>query len=133
MSGDDDEGFSEIMVLLFSVDFVYITKDSYTANQVLAMEREVLASLDYNVSAPIVVHFLRRFSRVAEVNAVTHATAKYVCELALVESGLAHVPQDAMAAAALTVAVAMNRKAEEEEEEEDWKKTAPQTCFYPRI
>ena len=48
-------------------DFVYITAETYTKEDIKDMEMEVLRALDYSLGSPASLHFLRRYSRMAEV------------------------------------------------------------------
>ncbi len=44
--------------------FVYITDNTYTRDEVLAMEEHVLGVLDFELTAPTAKTFLRRFIQV---------------------------------------------------------------------
>lgn len=70
-------------------DFVYITDDTYTSTQIRHMEMEIFQKLDFKLSRPIPLHFLRRFSKAGNAEDMHHAMAKYFIELALVEYELA--------------------------------------------
>ncbi len=48
-------------------DFVYITDDSYTAEQMRQMERIILKSLNYSLGSPGAIQFLRRYSKISKV------------------------------------------------------------------
>ena len=54
-------------------DFVYITDNTYSAEQIRAMESKMLQVLDYMVGNPLPLHFLRRNSKAGEVNLCMHA------------------------------------------------------------
>ena len=49
-------------------DFVYITSNTYTEDEMRDMEVSMLVALDYSLGSPAPIHFLRRYSRVAEVS-----------------------------------------------------------------
>ena len=51
-------------------DFVYITDKAYTREEILAMESSMLATLDFNITAPSSYRFLERFTK------ITSATPK---------------------------------------------------------
>ena len=50
-------------------DFVYITDDTYTSQEIRDMEQGMLRSLDYSLGSPLCLHFLRRYSRAGDVSA----------------------------------------------------------------
>lgn len=82
-------------------DFVYITDDSYTARQILQMELKIFRALDCNLSRPLPIHFLRRFSKAAKAEDCHHTMSKYFVELASIEYELAHYKPSEIAAASL--------------------------------
>ena len=46
-------------------EFLYLCDDAYTRNQILAMEREILLVLGYDINVPVAYRFLRRLARVS--------------------------------------------------------------------
>ena len=46
-------------------DFLYLCDDAYDRGQILAMERQVLLVVDYDINAPVAYRFLRRLARVS--------------------------------------------------------------------
>lgn len=57
-------------------DFVWVSGQAYNAEEFLKMERTILSTLDFNVSTPIPLHFLRRFSKAAKSDAKLHKISK---------------------------------------------------------
>ena len=49
-------------------DFVFITDDTYSSEEIRTMERRILQVLDYSFGNPLCLHFLRRYSRAGEVS-----------------------------------------------------------------
>jgi hypothetical protein len=86
-------------------DFVYITDNAYTKHDIRQMECQILKTLGFELGRPIPLHFLRRNSKAAEVDANTHTLAKYLMELSIVEYDLASVCPSQVAAAALRLAM----------------------------
>jgi len=82
-------------------DFVYITDNAYSAAEIRQMELKILNTLNFNMSRPLPLHFLRRNSKAGDVDVLQHTVAKYLVELALLEYDLAHYPPSLMAAASL--------------------------------
>jgi len=86
-------------------DFVYITDNAYTKAKIRAMEQKMLVALDFDLSNPLCLHFLRRCSKAGEVNAQTHTLAKYLMELSLVDYNLATTVPSKIAAASLCLSL----------------------------
>ena len=86
-------------------DFVYITDQAYTAAEIRQMELRMLRAIDFNLSRPLPLHFLRRNSKAGDVDVMQHTIAKYLLEIALVEYDLAHYPPSMMAAGALLLSL----------------------------
>jgi len=69
-------------------DFVYITNYSYDAPQIRDMEIRILRTLKFDVSPPLALNFLRRFSKAGLVQDRVHILAKYILELSLMDHEL---------------------------------------------
>lgn len=82
-------------------DFVYITDNAYTQNQIRDTEIKIMQVLRFDMGRPLPLHFLRRNSKAGQVDATSHTLAKYVMELTLLEYQFAHVLPSEIAAAAL--------------------------------
>ncbi|KAH8284765.1 hypothetical protein KR054_000817 [Drosophila jambulina] len=82
-------------------DFVFITDDTYTARQIRQMELQIFKAIDCNLSRPLPIHFLRRYSKAAAAEDEHHAMAKYFIELASVDYDLASYRPSEVAAASL--------------------------------
>ncbi|XP_017008412.2 G2/mitotic-specific cyclin-B-like [Drosophila takahashii] len=82
-------------------DFVFITDDTYTTRQIRQMELRILKAIDCNLSRPLPIHFLRRYSKAAGAEDEHHAMSKYFIELATVEYDMASYRPSEIAAASL--------------------------------
>eukprot|EP00794_Sanderia_malayensis_P009464 gene9464-10451_t len=82
-------------------DFVYISDNSYTKGQIRKMEQLVLKTLNFDLSNPFCLNFLRRYSKAAQANARQHTLAKYFMELTLVDYKMARLFPSQIAAASL--------------------------------
>jgi len=82
-------------------DFVYITDNAYTKAKIRATEQKMLKALDFDISNPLCLHFLRRNSKAGGVDAQKHILAKYLMEITLIDYELARKLPSEIAAAAL--------------------------------
>lgn len=93
-------------------EFCYITDNTYTRSQVLAMERRVLSALDFDLACPTVKTFLRRFLRVNDADQRTDFLASFLAELSLLDYGfLKYMPSHVAAAAAFLANYTLGRPA----------------------
>ena len=67
-------------------DFIYISENAYTANEILEMEKQILFALDFDVSLCTAYRFLERFSKLAKIDDVTFYLSHYILELGLLDS-----------------------------------------------
>ena len=88
-------------------DFLFICDDAYQKSDLLKMEIKVFAALDYCLAIPIPYRFLRRFAKASEVNMETLTLARYILETSLLEYDFVPVRASKMAAACLSLAMAM--------------------------
>lgn len=86
-------------------DFVYITDEAYTKADIRKMECLILRSLDFQLGRPLPIHFLRRNSKAAEVDAKLHTLAKYLMELTIVDYDSVNVLPSEIAAASLCLSM----------------------------
>ncbi|NXI73338.1 CCNB1 protein, partial [Anseranas semipalmata] len=86
-------------------DFAYVTDDTYTTSQIRQMEMEILQALDFGLSRPLPIYFLRRASKIAEVDLEEHILAKYLLELSILDYDMVHFPPSKTAAAASCLAL----------------------------
>lgn len=67
-------------------DFVYVTDDTYTKEQILHMEMKIFQKLQFNLSKPLPIHFFRRFAKAAgTLGDRQYLSGKYFMELASIE------------------------------------------------
>ncbi|PAA91052.1 hypothetical protein BOX15_Mlig014860g2 [Macrostomum lignano] len=82
-----------------------LTLDAYSNRQVLAMEQQILAAVEFRISWPLSYNFLRRFLRVIDHdNQAMAYLARYLLELTLLDHQLNLERESAKAAAALWLA-----------------------------
>ncbi|XP_028815487.1 cyclin-A2 [Denticeps clupeoides] len=82
-------------------EFVYITDDTYTKKQVLRMEHLILKVLSFELSAPTINQFLRRYFLTQPVSKKVENLSRLLGELSLIESDpfLKYLPSHTAAAA----------------------------------
>jgi len=81
-------------------DFVFITDNAYTKQELLLMECTMLTALEFDVSFFTAVHFLDRLLPTVD-NEVQRQVVEYLLELALVDVKMVKYPPSHLAAAAL--------------------------------
>ena len=85
--------------------FPELADDLFTTTDILAMELRILNAINYNVSFPVSLHFLRRKSKVGSVTLDTHILARYLVELCLTEYHMSHYKPSIQAAEALCLSL----------------------------
>ncbi|KAK7085366.1 G2/mitotic-specific cyclin-B2, partial [Halocaridina rubra] len=86
-------------------DFSYVTDKAYTKLEIRKMEVKILNVINFNVSYPLPLHFLRRNGKAGSVDATQHTLAKYLMEMCLTEYSMVHLKPSIMAAAALCLSL----------------------------
>jgi len=67
------------------VDFVDITDNTYTKDQILKKEFEILQGLNYEITFPTVYRFIERYHSLSEASPEVFMLACYLSELCLIE------------------------------------------------
>jgi len=86
-------------------DFVYITDNAYSEEEIKATELRIVRSLDFRVAQPTAINFLRRYSKAGDVDVLQHSLAKYSLELCLPDYRLVACPGSRLAAASLCLSL----------------------------
>jgi len=89
------------------MDFVYVSDGACTKHQILKMEQTLLNTLQFNITHPTPVHFLRRYSKAAGSDYMLHTLCKYLIELALLDVNLLKFPPSLISASAVYLGRAM--------------------------
>lgn len=85
-------------------DFIYMTDKAYTKEQILTMERDILQSLHFSITAPSIYRFLERFNKLSSSDDLIWNFARYISELTLVEISMYKWKPSLIAAACIYVA-----------------------------
>ncbi|KAM7320930.1 hypothetical protein ACRRTK_020183 [Alexandromys fortis] len=86
-------------------DFAFVTNNTYTKHQIRQMEMKILRVLNFNLGRPLPLHFLRRASKIGEVDVEQHTLAKYLMELTMLDYDMVHFPPSQIAAGAFCLAL----------------------------
>jgi len=103
-------------------DFVYISDQAYTRDQILAMESIMLNTLGFHVTVPTALRFGERLCRVAKVSPETENLTRYLMELTMQDSKFLRYRPSEIAAAATYLAMKTNGQA--------WDVTVEHHCGY---
>ncbi|KAG5360402.1 G2/mitotic-specific cyclin cdc13 [Yarrowia sp. B02] len=84
-------------------NFVYVVDGSYPEDEILRAERFILQVLQFNLSYPNPMNFLRRISKADDFDIHSRTFGKYLCEIALVDHTFMEFKHSLVAAAAMHV------------------------------
>ncbi|KAJ2373579.1 G2/mitotic-specific cyclin, partial [Coemansia sp. RSA 2607] len=85
-------------------DLVYLSGNAYTAAEIKNAEIYMLTNLDFELSYPSPLTFLRRVSKAEKYNIQTRSVAKYCMEICLMDHRLIHHPPSLIATAGICLA-----------------------------
>jgi len=91
-------------------DFVYISDGAYTKHQILQMEQTILNTLNFNITHPSALHFLRRYSKASGSDYTLHTVCKYLIELVLIDVKFLKYSPSLLASASVYLGRAMTSK-----------------------
>ena len=86
-------------------DFAFVTDNTYTKFQIRQMEMKILRVLNFSLGRPLPLHFLRRASKIGEVDVELHTLAKYLMELTMLDYDMVHFPPSQIAVGAFCLAL----------------------------
>ena len=82
-------------------NFRHVADDGFTEEEILSAERFVLAALNYDLSYPNPMNFLRRISKADNYDVQTRTLGKYLLEISCVDHRFLEHPPSQIAAAAM--------------------------------
>lgn len=85
-------------------DFVYITDNAYTREEILEMEGRMLTEFEFDITNPTSYRFLERFAQVCDTPTQLWYLAQYLIELPLIEQRMLSYTPSNIAASALYLA-----------------------------
>jgi hypothetical protein len=90
-------------------DFVYITDNAYSKDEILAMEKKMLTVLDFNIQINSAFRFLERYAKVSKSDSFIMNLSRYLIELSLVNYKMLRYSNSNLAASALYLALKMTK------------------------
>lgn len=85
-------------------NFVQCADSTYKENEIIQAEKYILKTIDYNVSYPSPLNFLRRISKADDFNVEVRTLGKFLLEVGFMEFKLLAAPPSLLAAAAMWLA-----------------------------
>lgn len=85
-------------------NFRHVADDGFTEEEILSAERFVLAALNYDLSYPNPMNFLRRISKADNYDIQTRTLGKYLLEIGCLDHRFIAYPPSQVAAAAMYLA-----------------------------
>ena len=85
-------------------NFSHVADETFSDKEILDAERHILATLEYNMSFPNPMHFLRRISKADNYDIQTRTLAKYLMEISLLDHRFMAYRQSHIAAASMYLA-----------------------------
>ncbi|PYI24055.1 G2/mitotic-specific cyclin-B [Aspergillus violaceofuscus CBS 115571] len=85
-------------------NFSHIADETFSDKEILDAERHILATLEYNMSYPNPMNFLRRISKADNYDIQTRTLGKYLMEISLLDHRFMEYRQSHVAAAAMYLA-----------------------------
>lgn len=82
-------------------NFRHVADDGFTEAEILSAERYVLTALNYDLSYPNPMNFLRRISKADDYDIQTRTLAKYLMEISLLDHRFMHYLPSHIAAASM--------------------------------
>jgi hypothetical protein len=85
-------------------NFRHVADDGFTEEEILSAERFVLTALDYDLSYPNPMNFLRRISKADSYDVQTRTLGKYLLEISCLDHRFLEYPPSQVSAAAMFLA-----------------------------
>lgn len=85
-------------------NFSHVADDGFSDEEILSAERYILATLNYDLSFPNPMHFMRRISKADNYDIQTRTLAKYLLEISLLDDRFLQFLPSVNAAASMQLA-----------------------------
>jgi cyclin B len=91
-------------------EFVFITDNAYTHDEVIHMELAIVQALDFNLCSPTAAHFFERYQHVNRCSEAHRYLAQYILELTLVDYKMIRYAPSHLAAAAVLLSNKLQKR-----------------------
>jgi cyclin A len=92
-----------------SLEYSYITADEYTPSEVVAMEKQILNILNFDLYSPPSVAFIKVYNKVLEVDPKTLVCSLYLSDLMLLAPNTHHYSASLIASSCIFIAICSTR------------------------
>ena len=72
-------------------DFVYVSDNAYSKEDMKDMERRMISTLSYDLGRPLSINFLRRDSKLTQATDIEHTLGKYLLDLTFIDHSFSHI------------------------------------------
>lgn len=90
-------------------DFVYITDNAYTKEEILTMEKKMLTTLDFDIQITSSFRFLERYTKIAKADSLVFNLARYLMELSFTNYKMLRFSASNLASSALYLSLKMTK------------------------
>ncbi|CAH6779990.1 G2/mitotic-specific cyclin-B3 [Phodopus roborovskii] len=88
-------------------EFLYICEDLYQQHDMVALEMNILKTLNFDINIPTAYHFLRRYASCVRASMKTLTLSRFICEMTLQEYEYVQEKPSKLAAASFALALYM--------------------------
>jgi hypothetical protein len=71
-------------------DFVYVSDNAYSKEDMKEMERRMISTLSYDLGRPLTINYLRRYSKILQATDIEHTLGKYLLDLTFIDHSFSH-------------------------------------------
>jgi hypothetical protein len=72
-------------------DFVYVSDNAYSKDDMKEMERRMISTLTYDLGRPLSINYLRRYSKILQATDLEHTLGKYLLDLTFIDHSFSHI------------------------------------------
>ncbi|CAF0731555.1 unnamed protein product [Rotaria sp. Silwood1] len=72
-------------------DFVYVSDNAYSKDDMKEMERRIISTLSFDLGRPLSINYLRRYSKIIQATDIEHTLGKYLLDLTFIDHSFSHI------------------------------------------